>query len=205
MRDRGGYILHIDGTCEEGSRVLLVCLDSVSGQVLESRKISSENAEEVEQVLRARTSRLGLSPTSRRSRSTQVVDHLRGKVCFQEWLNSSVTSTSRRTLAKTSFRLMSIVCGTCFVVRRSGRNFGPSAGRSRSLPPHGTVQRTHPQFDPGWAIEPRIFTSSRLPKWFQGYGSRTGLMDPGLFPLRRWIRFSVRRTVSDFARSRARS
>ena len=52
MRNRGGYILHIDGTCEEGSRVLLVCLDSISQQVLESRKISSENAEEVEQVLR---------------------------------------------------------------------------------------------------------------------------------------------------------
>jgi len=52
MRQRGGYILHIDGTCEEGSRVLLVCLDSLSGQVLESRKISSENVAEVEQVLR---------------------------------------------------------------------------------------------------------------------------------------------------------
>jgi hypothetical protein len=52
MRNRGGYILHIDGTCEEGSRVLLVCLDSISQQVLESRKISSENAEEVVQVLR---------------------------------------------------------------------------------------------------------------------------------------------------------
>ena len=52
MRNRGGYILHIDGTCEEGSRVLLVCLDSISQQVLESRKISSENAEEVTQVLR---------------------------------------------------------------------------------------------------------------------------------------------------------
>jgi len=52
MRDRGGYILHLDGTCEEGSRVLLVCLDSISQQVLESRKISSENAEEVELVLR---------------------------------------------------------------------------------------------------------------------------------------------------------
>ena len=52
MRDRGGYILHVDGTCEEGSRVLLVCLDSLSGQVLESRKISSENTEEVGQVLR---------------------------------------------------------------------------------------------------------------------------------------------------------
>jgi hypothetical protein len=52
MQNRGGYILHIDGTCEEGSRVLLVCLDSLSGQVLESRKISSENHDEVQQVLK---------------------------------------------------------------------------------------------------------------------------------------------------------
>jgi hypothetical protein len=51
MHDRGGYILHIDGTCEEGSCVLLVCLDSLSEQVLESRKISSENHDEVQQVL----------------------------------------------------------------------------------------------------------------------------------------------------------
>ncbi len=51
MRDRGGYVLHVDGTCEEGSRVLLVCMDSISGQVLESRKIGSENAEEVQGVL----------------------------------------------------------------------------------------------------------------------------------------------------------
>ena len=52
MRHRGGYILHVDGTCEEGSRVLLVCLDSLSEQVLESRKISSENHEEVRHVLK---------------------------------------------------------------------------------------------------------------------------------------------------------
>jgi hypothetical protein len=52
MRDRGGYILHVDGTCEEGSGVLLVCLDSLSGQVLESRKISSENHKEVKRVLK---------------------------------------------------------------------------------------------------------------------------------------------------------
>ncbi len=52
MQQRGGYVLHIDGTCEDGSRVLFVCFDSLSGQVLESRKISSENVEEVEQVLR---------------------------------------------------------------------------------------------------------------------------------------------------------
>ena len=52
MRHRGGYILHIDGTCEEGSQVLLVCLDSLSQQILDSRKISSENSEEVQRVLK---------------------------------------------------------------------------------------------------------------------------------------------------------
>ncbi len=52
MRKRGGYILHIDGTCDKGSRVLLVCVDSLSGQVLNSRKISSENHEEVLEILK---------------------------------------------------------------------------------------------------------------------------------------------------------
>ena len=51
MRMRGGYILHVDGTCEEGSGVMLVCMDSLSGQVLESRKIGSENTEEIKSVL----------------------------------------------------------------------------------------------------------------------------------------------------------
>ena len=52
MLRRGGYVLHIDGTCEEGSRVLLVCMDSLSGQVLGSKKIASENAREVSEVLK---------------------------------------------------------------------------------------------------------------------------------------------------------
>ncbi len=52
MKERGGYILHIDGTCEEGGGVLLLCVDSLSGQVLESRKIASENHDEVREVLR---------------------------------------------------------------------------------------------------------------------------------------------------------
>jgi hypothetical protein len=52
MQSRGGFLLHIDGTCEEGSGVLLVCMDSLSGQVLESRKISSENHDEIRNMLR---------------------------------------------------------------------------------------------------------------------------------------------------------
>ncbi len=52
MNTRGGYILHVDGTCEEGSGVVLVCMDSLSGQILESRKIGSENADEIRSVLK---------------------------------------------------------------------------------------------------------------------------------------------------------
>lgn len=53
MAARGGYILHIDGTCEEASRVLLVCMDSLSMQVLESRRINAESHDQVCDVLRA--------------------------------------------------------------------------------------------------------------------------------------------------------
>lgn len=60
MRKRGGYILHIDGTCDKGSRVLLVCVDSLSGQVLDSRKISSENHEEVLGILKAMRKNWGI-------------------------------------------------------------------------------------------------------------------------------------------------
>ena len=51
MIRRGGYILHVDGTCEEGSGVLLVSMDSLSGQILDSKKIASENAREVREAL----------------------------------------------------------------------------------------------------------------------------------------------------------
>jgi len=60
MRKRGGYILHIDGTCDKGSRVLLVCVDSLSGQVLDSRKIGSENHEEVLGILKAMRKNWGI-------------------------------------------------------------------------------------------------------------------------------------------------
>ena len=51
MSLRGGYILHVDGSCDGGSGVLLVAVDSLSGQVLESQKIASENHAEVKLVL----------------------------------------------------------------------------------------------------------------------------------------------------------
>jgi len=45
MQRRGGYILHIDGTCEGDSPILFSGLDELSGVVLESVKMPSEHAD----------------------------------------------------------------------------------------------------------------------------------------------------------------
>ncbi|HEU0227722.1 MAG TPA: hypothetical protein VFQ86_08290 [Arachidicoccus soli] len=45
MKNKGGYILFVDSTCEGNSPHLLTCIDGVSGFVLYSQKIRSENAD----------------------------------------------------------------------------------------------------------------------------------------------------------------
>ena len=47
IKTHGGYILHIDATCEGDSPKLISSLDSVSGFVLYSAKITSENKDEI--------------------------------------------------------------------------------------------------------------------------------------------------------------
>lgn len=47
IKAHGGYILHIDATCEGDSPKLVSSLDSVSGFVLYSAKITSENKDEI--------------------------------------------------------------------------------------------------------------------------------------------------------------
>ena len=43
LYNQGGYILHVDSTCEGRAPHLLTCLDGISGFVLYSQKIPSEN------------------------------------------------------------------------------------------------------------------------------------------------------------------
>jgi len=47
MHINGGYILHLDGTCDGGSPHLISVLDGITKIVLDNRKLSSENAEEL--------------------------------------------------------------------------------------------------------------------------------------------------------------
>ena len=46
FEDNGGYVLCVDGTCEGGSPVHLICSDSVTGITLAAFKIGSENEAE---------------------------------------------------------------------------------------------------------------------------------------------------------------
>ena len=47
MRDNGGYILHLDGTCEGGGPMLMSSLDSISEIVLGNVKVPSEKSQEI--------------------------------------------------------------------------------------------------------------------------------------------------------------
>ena len=47
MHMNGGYILHLDGTCDGGSPHLISVLDGISKIVLDNRKLSSENADDL--------------------------------------------------------------------------------------------------------------------------------------------------------------
>ena len=59
FHDNGGYVLCLDGTCEEGSPVHLLCQDAITGIVLAGFTIGSENETEAKQCLQRVQKRLG--------------------------------------------------------------------------------------------------------------------------------------------------
>jgi hypothetical protein len=52
LQSKGGYILHLDGTCEDDSPHLICALDSISEIVLGSVKLPSESAKEIVPLLK---------------------------------------------------------------------------------------------------------------------------------------------------------
>jgi hypothetical protein len=59
LRSNGGYILHLDGTCEGGGPMLMSTLDSLSQIVLGNRKVPSEKAAEIVPLLQQIKARHG--------------------------------------------------------------------------------------------------------------------------------------------------
>lgn len=69
---RGGYILHLDGTCEAGTSVCFVAVDGESQLLLLSTKIPSENVKDIESFLRECVSRFGLPLATVRDLSENI-------------------------------------------------------------------------------------------------------------------------------------
>ena len=60
MRTEGGYVLHLDGTCESGGPMLMSSLDSLSEIVLGNVKVPSEKAERIIPFLQEIKGRYGV-------------------------------------------------------------------------------------------------------------------------------------------------
>ena len=52
MHSKGGYILHMDGTCEGGSPHLFSCIDAISDIVLGNRKMPTEDSQYIVPLLK---------------------------------------------------------------------------------------------------------------------------------------------------------
>jgi hypothetical protein len=52
MQENNGYILHIDGTCDGNSPHIITVIDAISGFVLDSIKIATENSPEIIPMLK---------------------------------------------------------------------------------------------------------------------------------------------------------
>jgi hypothetical protein len=59
MRQQGGYVLHLDGTCEGGGPMLMSSLDSLSQIVLGNVKVPSEKTEQIIPFLQELKARYG--------------------------------------------------------------------------------------------------------------------------------------------------
>ena len=52
MHLKGGYILHLEGTCEGGSPHIFSAIDAVSDMVLDNQKMATENSENITTMLK---------------------------------------------------------------------------------------------------------------------------------------------------------
>jgi hypothetical protein len=52
LNDNGGYVGHFDGTCEVGTDILFTAIDEISGIVLLTRRIPTENVKDIKEFLK---------------------------------------------------------------------------------------------------------------------------------------------------------
>jgi hypothetical protein len=137
----GGYILHLDSTCQKGSSHLMTGIDELSGLVLLSAAMPTENSTDTAAFLRSLVSRYGLPAAVSCDRSSGILraveSELRGVpvfICHFHFLRDIGTS-----LIEPDYR----------TIREGLRKHGPMAGLRRlqrelgeSLDRHGRELET---------------------------------------------------------------
>lgn len=59
IRSNGGWVCHLDGTCEAGTDVLFAVIDGLTGITLDTARIPAENARDIQQVVERCVERFG--------------------------------------------------------------------------------------------------------------------------------------------------
>ncbi len=80
LKASGGYILHVDGTCEEGSHVHFACLIGPEPIVLWSAKIASENALQIREILQQVDNKFGCPAATMADLSSSI-----HKAVLEQW------------------------------------------------------------------------------------------------------------------------
>lgn len=122
LAEDGGYVMHVDGTCEAGTNVVFAALAGPRRWVLEVGKMATENATEISKVMRRCVARFGeplavvrdLSPNIKKAKQ-EVIPDLLDLICHYHFLENvgnklcakphgKLTSVLRRLKTRASLR-----------------------------------------------------------------------------------------------------
>ena len=110
IRCNGGWVCHLDGTCEAGTEVLFAIIDELTGLTLGTARMPTENAKDIQQLVDHCVQRFGPPLSVMRDLSTNIeraVSHLptsvRHLICqyhFLQNVGESLTDKPHRELTK---------------------------------------------------------------------------------------------------------
>lgn len=72
LDEQGGYVAHMDGTCEAGTDILFTVIDEISGVVLSTDRMATENVDDLEKLFDKCRDSFGLPLTTMRDLSMNI-------------------------------------------------------------------------------------------------------------------------------------
>jgi len=107
LAEDGGYSMHVDGTCEAGTEVLFAAIAEPRGWTLEAAKMSTENTQEIRQLMHRSVERFGpplavvrdLSGNIERAKQ-EAIPQARDLICHYHFLENVGQQLCQKSHAK---------------------------------------------------------------------------------------------------------